>query len=150
MTDGSGNASSYTMPGGTAMVTPYMALGPTSGATASATVAANMATIQTTLPKYSPQIVVNLTSESPLPDHLDISYLLDGVARTATIATPVGQKSARAAFYVIVPDDNNHTFTLVDAAFGELHAQVPVQPPFPIHRTWQYPLPIRVINLGSK
>jgi hypothetical protein len=150
VTDGNGNASSYTMPGGTMMVTPYMALGPTSGATASATVQANMAAVETRLPKYSPQIVVNLTSEARLPDHVDLTYTLDGAVRHQTIATPVGATSARAAFYVIVPDDNNHTFALTDAAVGDLHAALPLQAPFPVHRTWQYPLNIKLLNLAAK
>jgi hypothetical protein len=150
VTNSSGVAQSYTLPGGTAMVTPYMDLGPTTGGTASAIVSANMPTLEAQLPKYSPQILLDLTAESKLTDHVDLTYKLDGVRHTISTATSPGAPTGRVSFYVICPDDNDHQFEIVDVANQVNNAIVPLPAPNAVHRTGQYQYAIRLINLAAK
>jgi hypothetical protein len=150
VTNASGMAQSYTLPGANAMVTPYMDLGPTTGGTASATVGANMAVIEAQLPKYSPQILIDLTAESKLTDHVDLIYKLDGVKHTVSANTHSGAATGRASFYVIVPDDSDHQFQIVDVANQVNNALLPLPAANSVHRTGQYQYAIRLINLAAK
>lgn len=150
VTDGTGLAHSWTLPGGTAMITPYMSLGPTTGSTASVQVSAGMPTVETTLPKYSPQIILNLKSDSPLPDHITLTYSLAGSIKTQDVPTPAGTQSAKVSFYVRVPGDDQYDFQLDSVTGGELGA-VPPLPTFPkIQRTHQYAANLGMMFLSPK
>lgn len=130
----------------------YMDLGPVKGTPVDATAKEGMAPIELKIGKYSPLIKIDLTSEPPLDKELLVEYTIDGGEKqTATMSAPVGTKAMTGEFRVIVPDDNEHTFTITAARSGiETGLKLPLPEPVKVHRNAEYPVKLNLITIAPK